>query len=190
MSGRDARDELWDEGLKSYPDVKRAIEAFENLVGELAQRAMTKHLEECREVMAQPDLDASRIVPTRTLEQSTGKDRLGVIVEVPETWGVYCGLKWNPVGQHHGVSAYVGIRVSALFKQEAVFKSLISSVPSAEPGLEVEKVPGWPYEVHVSRQLPEEVKPEQIAEAVEMVVTRCLQMLKNAGGLVAAIRKK
>jgi len=186
MPQSDPKAELFTEGLKSYPDAKEAIRAFENLMGEIAKRVMVEHLAELRQATEQPAaLQEPNII--RLLDPTPSRVSVGAWVNAPETWGIYWGVKWSSPSALEPAVPHVcmAVRVSAGYKKDKLFRALRSGSTNQE--VQVESVSGWPYEVHMSKRLPEEVTPDQLEEALDVVVSAFLELVNKAGGMKAAI---
>ncbi|MCR4418727.1 MAG: hypothetical protein QHH27_03290 [Clostridia bacterium] len=196
MTDVDPRLELLAEGLKSYPAAREAMRAFEELVEELARQVMVRHLDDLRDAAGQPGLTDQDIKAEKDLVPAPALG-VGAAYGAPETWGIRWGIKWIPPQPPRSaqLGAFIGVRVSAAYKQDNVLRNLLS-VAAGEigQGVKIEKAPGWPYEVHVSApmasmssDIPLEKVEETIEGSIDMAVSAFLNMAKRAGGIPALL---
>lgn len=186
MSNVDPKVELFMEGLASYQDVKEALKAFEGLAAEVARRVMAGYLDEFRSVTGQPKFTEQGI-KTGAFDFSSSQVAVGAWADAPDTWGVRWGIKWVPAETFKpgGAEVFMSVRVSAQWKQDRIYKAMAGG--EIDPGINLEKLSGWGYDVQVSSPIPPDTQPAQVEELLDKVVSSFLKLASRSGNFKAAI---
>lgn len=174
--------------LGSYPNVRRAIETFEALVREIANKVMLRHLEEMRLVTGKPGLDEADI-KLAELDPVTCPVGVGLAIDAPPASSIMWGVKWNyPEAQEpFSPCAFIAVREVAQRRQEKLFHALVAV--SGTQAIRVKRLTGRYNEVHLVQPaaLPGTAGGEQIEEALDVAVSAFLDLTRQAGGLKVAM---
>lgn len=182
MNDVDPRTELFREGLKSYLDVKQAVRAFENLIGEIAKKVVSVHLDEVKSISTVRD----QHIYTDVFDPEPSRVAVGALVVAQEA-GVRCGVRWDS-SKHHmsrGLMGCVSVRIATRTRRDNLHRALLRH--QQDTTVRVEIAPPSPWEVHVVVPLQEDVSLEQLEEGLEIALTTFLILTTKAGGLQAAI---
>jgi len=190
MNEQNLEVELLSEGLKSYPSAKRALETFENLVGEIAKKIILSNTDRFRAVIGKEDfteydLKLSALNPTPSKVES------GVVLYPPEIWEMRFGIKWSKektLGPEVP-QAFISIQISNKSQHEALFRNLRNNASETDlEAVKIQKIQDRSYEVHISCPLTDQrTATAQFEEKLRKVFTAFMGMTERSGGLQAAI---
>ncbi len=182
--------ELFKEGLSSYIDVKNAVKAFEDLVGESCKRIMIKYLEKAKMVFNMPDLVETSISLWAD-DNRLSRVNVYAFLSPPETWGVRWGIKWSDKNPKQiEAMTCISVRLSAYGKKNNLFRTLTNlNCKVSDKSINLDTT-GWEHEVHIQKTLSPEDTIETFEESLDEIIRFFLDMLEEAGGLQTAISGK
>ena len=187
LQKNDHKIELLIEGLRSYPDVKRAIQRFENIVKDIATRVLTNNLTEWKYITEQPSLDIHYVDPWII----NYEDRVGIGFNAPETSGIDLGIRWifddrfNSELPH----VFVAVHLSANYKISELNKALSGNSIIQRQAF-ILKIESISYQLHLLKSLPDQISVENIEKAMEEIFVGFINMVKDVGNLKEAILGK
>lgn len=185
-----AERDLFKEGLSSYIDVKIAVKAFEDLVGESCKRVMINYLENAKRVFNMPDLVESSISLWAD-DNRLSRVNIYAALSPPDTWGIRWGIKWSDKNPKQiEAMTCISVRLSADWKKNNLFRTLTNlSGKVSDKSINLDTT-GWEHEVHIQKTLSPEYTIEVFEESLDEVISSFLDMLEEAGGLQTAILGK
>lgn len=183
MDQKDAEYKLLNEGLKNYPDVKRAVEAFESLIEEASMNVIRKHLKKIRTITEYKQLDEENISVDRIFDEQG----YGIFFWVPVIYRISMGVKWVKLGTFGLETPYVFVSTITNNTDQCInlYQTFIESNVKEE---NIKKVNS--YEIHISDNISYDITFNQLENAMDTVLSNYISMVRDAGGLKAAISKK
>jgi hypothetical protein len=180
MNDVDPKTELFREGLKSYLDVKQAVKAFEDLIGEIAKKVVSVHLGELTSMSALRE----QLIYTAVFDPEPSRVAVGALV-VAQDAGIRCGIRWDPPERHKSGQLMACVSTATRARRDNLHRALVKH--HQDTTVRVEIAPPSLWEVHVAVPLQSDVTPEQLEEGLEMAFTTFLNLTTKAGGLQVAI---